>query len=120
MSLSSTGFDDALDHKLIHETAATNTLNKNVTLAPGKLFSCKAVNSSSSAAYVKIFDDPSPTIGTTDPVLVFPVAGNATIIYAIPDGLDFTTLSFAATLNQNPLDQTAPSGATVAITLVCS
>lgn len=120
MSLSATNFDDALDYKIIHETASTNSLNSNVALAPGKLYSVKSINGSSSAAYVKIFDNRSPTLGSTLPVLVFAIGGSATTVYQIPGGLDFTTLSFASTLNQNPLDTVAPSGGTVAVTLVCS
>jgi len=106
MSLSATGFDDALDYKIIHETE-------------GKLFSVKLVNGSSSAAYLKVFNSESPTLGSTLPILVLPVAGSGTIYYTIPNGVDFETLSFACTLNQNPTDTTAPSGNTVAVTFVC-
>jgi hypothetical protein len=119
MSLSATGFDDALGYKVIHETASTNSLNTNVATTEGTLFSVKMVNSSSSAAYLKIFDVENPTLGTTSPTIVLPVAGSGTISYQIPGGLEFTTLSFACTLNANPLDATAPSGATVAVTFVC-
>jgi hypothetical protein len=119
MSLSATGFDDALDYKVIHETASTNTLNTNVATTEGKLFSVKLVNGSSSAAYLKIFDANKPVIGTTNPIIILPVAGSGTIFYDIPGGIEFTTLSFASTLNPNPLDTTAPSGSTVAVTLVC-
>ena len=96
MALKATSFNDALDYKIINETAATNSLNSNVTTAPGKLYSIKAVNGSSSASFVKIFDDPSPTLGATLPVLV------------------------VATRYQSPTDTTAPNGGTVALTLVCS
>ena len=120
MSITATGFDDALDYKIIHETASTNSLNSNVTGAPGKLFSCKAVNGSSSASYVKIFDAAVPALGTTYPILVLIVAGSATTFYEIPGGLDFTTLSFASTRYKDPQDTTAPNGGTVAVTLVCS
>jgi hypothetical protein len=120
MSLSATGFDDALDYKVIHETASTNSLNSNVTTTEGKLFSVRLVNGSSSVAYAKIFGSAGATLGSTTPVLVLPVAGSATTFYEIPNGLEFTSLSFACTLNQNPLDSTAPSGNTVAVTLVCS
>ena len=120
MSLYATNFDDALDYKIIHETASTNSLSSNVSTAPGKLFTVKMINGSSSIAYVKIFDDEAPALGTTLPILVLPVAGSATIVYEITGGLDFTTVSFASTLNQSPTDTTAPSGSTVAVTLVCS
>jgi hypothetical protein len=39
--------------------------------------------------------------------MVLRVEGNTTTVYNIPDGLDFTYLSFACTLNQNPKDNTA-------------
>ena len=119
MSLSATGFDDALEHKIVHETASTNSINTNVATTEGRLFSVKMVNGSSSAAYLKVFDAEKPVLGTTSPFLVLPVAGSATGFYSIPGGLSFTSLSFACTLNPNPLDTTAPSGNTVAVTLVC-
>tara|TARA_R110000824_G_scaffold1819_5_gene9042 strand:- start:2387 stop:2749 length:363 start_codon:yes stop_codon:yes gene_type:complete len=120
MSLSATGFDDALDYKIIHETASTSSLNTNVTTTEGKLFSIKLVNASSSAAYVKFFDTEAPALGSSLPFLVLPVVGSGTIFYQITGGLEFSTLSFASTLNQSPTDTTAPSGNTVAVTLVCS
>jgi|TARA_Y100000310_G_scaffold21406_2_gene20707 hypothetical protein len=120
MALKATSFDDALDYKIINESASTNSLNTNVTVAPGKLFACKLINGSSSAAFVKIFTDPTPTLGTTNPTLVFRVAGSATTVYDIPGGLDFNTLSFASTLNESPADTTAPSGSTVNVFLTCS
>jgi len=120
MALKATSFNDALDYKIINETAATNSLNSNVTTAPGKLYSIKAVNGSSSAAYIKIFDDPAPTLGATLPILVIRVTGSATAMHEILGGLDFTTLSIAATLNPSPTDTNAPNNGTVALTLVCS
>jgi len=120
MALKATSFNDALDYKIINETAATNSLNSNVTIAPGRLYSVKAVNGSSSASFVKIFDDPNPTLGATLPVLVVAITGSATSMLEIPGGLDFTTLSIAATRYQSPTDTTAPNGGTVALTLVCS
>lgn len=120
MSLSATGFDDALDYKIIHETASTNSMNSNVTTTEGTLYSVRLVNGSSSAAYAKIYDSIPATLGQTLPILVLPVAGSATAFYEIPGGIEFTSLSFACTLNQNPTDATAPSGNTVAVTLVCS
>jgi hypothetical protein len=120
MSLSATGFDDALDYKVIHETASTNSLNSNVTTSEGRLFSVKLVNGSSSAAYAKFFDANPAALGNSLPILVLRVVGSGTTFYQITGGLEFTTLSFACTLNQSPTDTTAPSGGTVAVTIVCS
>ena len=119
MAFKATGFHDAVSYKIIHESAATNSDYQNVTTAPGTLYSIKAVNGNSTAAYLKIFDSPNAVGGTTSPILVFRISGNSTEIYEIPGGLEFENLSFTATLNQNPLDNTAPA-ATLDVKLVCS
>ncbi len=119
MAFKATGFQDATDYKIVHESGATNEDYKNVTTAPGTLYSIKAVNSHGTAGYLKFFDAADATGGATLPFLVFRVNGSQTEVYEIPGGLSFTNLSFTATLNQNPLDNTAPAG-TIDVKLVCS
>ena len=120
MATTATTFHDAVDYKIIRESATTTTVISNVTTTPGSLYSVKMINGSSSIAYLKIFDAAAVTLGTTQPILVLPVAGSGNEVYEIPGGLPFTTLSFAATLNQNPLDTTVPSGGTVDVKLICT
>lgn len=62
-------------------------------------------------------------MGTTVADMVLRVEGSTTTVFNIPDGLDFTFLSFACTLNQDPTDNTAltaNNGATVDVKIVCS
>ena len=62
-------------------------------------------------------------MGTTIADMVLRVEGNTTTVFNIPDGLEFTYLSFACTLNQDPADNTAitaNSGATVDVKIVCT
>lgn len=119
MTFKATGFHDSVSYKIVHESAATNTEYQNVTTSSGKLYSVKAVNGNSTAAYVKIFDVADATVGTSSPILVFRVTGSSTEVYEIPGGLDFANLSFSATLNQNPVDDTSPA-ATIDVKLLCS
>jgi len=119
MAFKATGFHDAADYKIVHESAATNSDYQNVTTSSGTLYSVKAINSSSTIGFIKIFDTPNATGGASFPILVLRVAGSATEVYEIPGGLSFTNLSFTATLNQNPLDDTTPAG-TLDVKLVCS
>ena len=119
MAFKATGFHDAVSYKIIHESAATNSDYQNITTAPGKLYSVKAINGNSTAAYLKIFDSPNAVAGVASPILVFRISGSSTELYEIPGGLDFTNLSFTATLNQNPMDDTSPA-ATLDVKLVCS
>ena len=119
MTFKATGFHDALDYKIVHESGATNSDYQNVTTSPGTLHSCLAVNSTGTVGYIKIFDSPNAVGGTTQPILVFRIAASATELYEIPGGLSFTNLSFTATLNQRPLDDTSPA-ATIDVKLVCS
>jgi len=114
MAFKATGFHDAADYKIVHESAATNSDYQNVTTSSGTLYSVKAINSSSTIGFIKIFDTPNATGGASFPILVLRVAGSATEVYEIPGGLSFT-----ATLNQNPLDDTTPAG-TLDVKLVCS
>ena len=119
MAFKATGFHDAVSYKIIHESAATNNDYQNVTTSPGSLYSIKAYNSNSTDAYLKFFDTANALGGQSDPILVLRVTGSATEIYEIPGGLAFDNLSFTATLNKNPGDDTSPA-ATLDVKLVCS
>ena len=123
MATSITKFEDAFDYKVVRETVCNNTAIVNVTSTPGSIYSISLTNGTTSAAYFKFFDSQSVTMGTTVADLVFRVAASTTTVYNIPDGLEFTYLSFACTLNQNPIDNTAltaNSNALVDVKIVCS
>ena len=116
MALSITKFEDAFDYKIVRETVCNNTAIVNVTSEPGSIYSISLKNSTSSAAYFKFFDLSSVIMGSS-------VDANTTTVYNIPDGYPFTNISFACTLNQNPVDNTAltaNNNETVDVKIVCS
>ena len=123
MALSKTKFEDAFDYKVIHETVCSNTAIVNASSEPGFIHSITLTNAINSAAYFKFFDAASVTMGTTVADLVLRVAASSTTVFSIPDGLPFTFLSFACTVNPNPQDNTAltaNSGETVDVKIVCT
>lgn len=123
MALSITKFGDAFDYKVVHETVCNNTAKVNVTSSAGSIYSINLINGTTSAAYFKFFDAESVTMGTTVADLVFRVPASSTKMFTMPDGLPFSNLSFACTLNQNPVDNnalTANSGALVDVQITCS
>lgn len=62
-------------------TAQTDLLGGPVTI--GSIF----ISNGSGTAFLKIYDDPSPTIGTTEPDLIIEVAGSKTVNWWIDGGL---------------------------------
>ena len=119
MAFKATGFHDAVSYKIVHESAATNSDYQNVTTSPGTLYTIKAYNSNSNAAYLKFYNTANAVGGQSAPILVLRVSGQTTELYEIPGGLAFDNLSFTATLNKNPTDNTSPT-ATLDVKLVCS
>ena len=123
MATTTTKFEDAFDYKVVHENVCNITPIVNVTSAPGSIYSIALKNGTTSQAHFKFFDAATVTMGTTVADMVLRVEGNTTTVYNIPDGLDFTYLSFACTLNQNPKDNTAltiNNQALVDVKIVCS
>ena len=123
MATSITKFEDAFDYKVVRETVCNNTAIVNATSAPGSIYSISLTNGTASQTHFKFFDAASVTMGTTIADMVLRVEGNTTTVFNIPDGLEFTYLSFACTLNQDPADNTAitaNSGATVDVKIVCT
>jgi len=98
-------------NKLIIQDDATGTSNNAVTGASGTLYQLDVDNSGNSdnAAYLKLYDNASPTVGTTAPDLVFRVPVNQRRSICIPDGWDFTSLSFAVVISGGTAGTTAPT-----------
>ena len=123
MATSTTKFEDAFDYKVVRETVCNNTAIVNATSNPGSIYSISLTNATAAAAHFKFLDAEAVTMGTTIADMVLRVAAATTTVYNIPDGLEFTYLSFACTVNQNPFDNTAltaASGATVDVKIICT
>jgi len=121
MALSVSGFENALDYKIVHESAATTTANKNVTLSSGSLMSVFINNTSGTqACYAKIYDGENCTVGTTAPDMILKCASASTQRYDFEEGFTFSNLNMWVTKLPEPTDTTVPtvSGGTVALTLV--
>ena len=82
---------------LIKDTDANATPEVNVTGAAGTIYMIDVDNTGNpvDVAYLKIYDDAAPTVGTTDPDFIVKVPVNERRQVVCPDGLDFATLSFA-------------------------
>lgn len=83
--------------KLVVETSAGATPQNSVTGAAGSIFQIEVDNEDNgdNPAYLKIYDNSSPTVGTTAPDFIFKVPVNTKLSLVCPDGMAFTDLSFA-------------------------
>ena len=116
MALSVTQQADPLAAKLVTQTSATATADNNVTGATGAFYMVDIDNTANGgqAIYLKLYDDNSPTVGTTAPDWVFNVAGGARRIFAITEGSAFPTgLSMACVTTGGTAGGTSPTNAVI-------
>jgi hypothetical protein len=101
--------------KLIVDTVANATAKNAVTGTSGTVYMIDIDNTANTSAssYFKIYDAASPTIGTTVPDHVFKIPSSQRRCIAIPEGLDFTNLSYACTTAGGTTGTTAPTNAVV-------
>ena len=121
MAFKCTKFDNAVSHKVLHDTNITNAAQKNITDGPGRLHSIKIVNGNNAPVYVKLFNAYTAIVGTTAPDWIFSCLASVTTNYEIPGGVAFAALTVCATENANPSDATTPSASgneTIAVTII--
>jgi hypothetical protein len=125
MALSVSGFDAAVDYKIVYQSAASTAnpvvADTNVTTTSGTLMSVYVDNASGTAVcYLKVFDGTDATPGTSIPQFVFRIPQADAQRYEIPEGISFTNLNFWVTRNASPTDTTPPSvsGGDVKVTAV--
>lgn len=101
--------------KLVVQTEANSTSNNNVTGAAGSIFQIDLDNSANAdnPAYLKIYDNASPTVGTTPPDLIFKAPVNTRLNMCVPDGIAFNDLSFAVVTTGGTAGTTDPTSAVV-------
>ena len=107
--------------KLVKDTDANEVAQTNVTGAAGTIYMLDIDNTGNPAdvAYLKIYDDAAPTVGTTDPDFIFKVPVNQRRQIVCPDGLDFAALSYAVVTSGGTPGTTGPTNP-VEISLVTS
>ena len=64
---------------------------------------------SDNAAYLKIYNSAAPTVGSDSPDLVFPVPISQRRSLVIPEGYDFSSLSFACVITGGTAGSTSPT-----------
>ena len=122
MTLSVTQQADPLAAKLVLQTSATATADNNVTGAATTVFMVDIDNTANAAqpVYLKLYNNNAPTVGTTPPDCIYMVAGGVRRVYAITEGVAFSTgLSFACVVTGGTSGTSSPSSATV-VRVLCS
>jgi hypothetical protein len=101
--------------KLIAQTSVGATPDNNVTGAAGTLYMVDVDNTANTVdpAYLKVYSDAAPVVGTTPPDLVFLVGVNKRRAFVVPEGWSFTALSFACVTAGGTAGVTAPTSPVV-------
>ena len=99
MTLSVSTQVNPIADKLVVQTDAKADPNNNVLGTTAKVFMVNVDNSANPgvAAFVKLYDDPAPIVGTTLPVMVFMCPGSLNRTLAIPEGVEIPGMSMACT-----------------------
>ena len=108
---------NALGNHIITDTSAGAT-RQIVSSGSSTVYAVYANNTTGAKAYVKLYNNASPTIGTTDPdaVLMFPA--NTARQYSFPEGMSFgTALTYACVTAGGT---TGTSGANIPVTIIAS
>jgi hypothetical protein len=121
VALSVTPLSSPIGTRLVEETAANATAKNNVTGTSGNLYLIDVDNAANAGqiVYLKLWDNASPTVGTTAADWVFKIAAGARRVVAITQGLAFSALSFAVVTSADQAGVTSP-GAGVVVRLVTS
>lgn len=111
MALSATLPLARITSQMVKQTAVGATADNNITGSNATLYVLDATNNHSTATgWLKIFDDAAPTVGTTTPDIVIPLAGNQRQVVTIAEGITSTNAISWAFVNA------AGTGGTGAIT----
>jgi hypothetical protein len=112
MTLSISTQVSPIGSKLIVDTSVTATSKNAVTGEAGTIYMIDIDNTlNTSASYFKIYDVAAPTVGTSIPDHVFKIPSSQRRCIAVPEGLDFTNLSYACTTAGGTAGSTGPTSA---------
>ena len=95
----------------IIEDATANSTAETADASGGTLYQVYIDNSgNTSAVYVKVYANASPTVGTTSPDFIFPAAANQTVQFDFPEGVAYVTaLTFACVTTAGTGGTTCPA-----------
>lgn len=105
---------------VIEESVSDNSIQSGDT-SSGSIYSVYIDNTAnSSAMYVKLFENASPTLGTTDPGFLFSVGASSTIQYNFPQGIAYSTALKWAVVQGGTDDNTTGPGSAVIVRITIS
>ena len=99
---------------IVEASVSNNSIQTGDTSA-GTIYSVYIDNTGNDEAmYVKLFENASPSLGTTDPGFLFSVAAASTIQYDFPQGIAYSTaLTFACVKENADTGTTGPDAAMI-------
>ena len=97
--------------KLIVDTEANATAKNSVTGAAGAVYMAELDNGANSdnPAYLKIYNDPAPVTGTTEPDMILSVRASQRMDFVMPAGWIFENLSFVCVIESGKEGTTSPT-----------
>lgn len=120
MAVTITNLSNPLATRLIVNTDVDESADVNVTGAAAIIYLVEIDNSNnaSDTVYLKLYNNASPTVGTTHPDLILPAPSGVKLTYATPQGVSFATALSMACVKTAGTDGTDGPGATVTARLI--
>lgn len=121
MAVTTTPLSSPFTNAIVFDADANEVAENNVRGGASTVFMLRIDNSANAAAsYVKLYNDAAPTVGTTAPDLIIPVAANASVEWVSLTGFAFATaLSFACVTTGGTGGTTGPTS-DVGVRILCS
>ena len=101
---------------IIKDTDADNTVEKDVLAGPGRLCHVQVTNPNAAVAYLKLYNNKNPTVGSDAPVEIYECAGSGTeggvtdLPINPPEGLLFSEgISYACVTTAGTAGTTSPT-----------
>jgi hypothetical protein len=106
---------------LIQQTDSTEVPDNNITGAPATVLMVDVDNTANPAedAYVKLYNNNAPNVGTTDPDWVLMIPQGVRRQMVITEGLEFSTGLSTATVTTGGTPGVTKLGSAVVIRMIC-
>tara|TARA_R100000388_G_C7130028_1_gene104982 strand:- start:108 stop:482 length:375 start_codon:yes stop_codon:yes gene_type:complete len=103
MAAEITSLLNPLGTRVLRDTAVTNSAVNGFTNASSTIYAIEFDNTmNSSVTYLKMYENASPTIGTTAPSFILKAAASTKEYFSMPTGMDHNTaITYLATTTQS-------------------
>ena len=111
MAVLSTGQSTGAQDKLVINNDCDETSDNNVFSSSATLYSIRIENPHGSAvAFVKLYDNVAPAVGTTDPDIILSAPANKVITWVMQAGVSMDSVSMACLSTAGTAGTTTPTG----------